>query len=55
MTYVRWIKLYQEAMNILSVIDNHCPFINDNSVGCNCCKIQNECKYVIAIRYLQPK
>ncbi len=55
MTYGRWIKLYQEAMDSLAIIDNVCPFINDNSVGCDCCKIQNECKYVIAIRSLQPK
>lgn len=55
MTYERWIKLYKEAMELLSIIDNNCPFTKDDSVGCDICKIQNECKYVIAIRALQPK
>lgn len=55
MTYERWINLYKEAMDLLSIIDNTCPFIKDDSVGCSCCKIQNECNYVIAIRHLQPK
>lgn len=55
MIYERWIKLYQEAMDLLSIIDNNCPFINDDSVGCYVCKIQDECNHVIAIRNLQPK
>ena len=55
MTYERWIKLYKEAMELLSIIDNTCQFINDDSVSCYSCKIYNERKYVIAIRSLQPK
>lgn len=55
MKYERWINLYKEAMYILSIIDNTCPFINDDSFSCDCCKIQNECKHVITIRSLQPK
>ena len=55
MTYERWINLYQEAMELLAIIDNTCPFRADDSVSCYCCNIQNKCKYVIAIRYLQPK
>nr|DAP41931.1 MAG TPA: hypothetical protein [Caudoviricetes sp.] len=55
MTYERWIALYREAMDLLTIIDNECPFINDESVGCDCCKIQNECKDVIAMRSLQHK
>lgn len=55
MTYERWINLYKEAMELLSIIDNSCPLINDNSVSCNCCKLQNECQYVIVIRTRQPK
>lgn len=55
MTYERWIKGYKEAMDLLSIIDSNCPFIKDESVGCYGCKIHNECKYVIAIRSLQPK
>lgn len=55
MTYERWLAVYKEAMDLLSVIVNTCPFIKDDSVSCYCCKIQNECKYLIAIRSLQPK
>ena len=55
MTYERWINLYREAMELLAIIDNVCPWRSDDSVCCNCCKIKNECKYVIAIRALQPK
>lgn len=51
----RWLAVYKEAMDLLAIIDNTCPFIADDSVSCDCCKIQNECKYVIAIRSLQPK
>lgn len=54
MTYERWIKLYKEAMEVLSIIDHECPFTDDNSGSCDNCKIQKECKYVIAIRCLQP-
>ena len=55
MTYERWINLYQEAMELLAIIDNTCPFIADDSVSCDSCKIQNECKYVIAINSMRPK
>ena len=55
MTYERWINLYQEAMESLAIIYNTCPFIADDSVSCNCCKLQNECKYVIAIHSMRPK
>lgn len=60
MTYERWINLYQEAIESLdiiykAIIYNTCPFIADDSVSCSCCKIQNECKYVIAIHSLQTK
>ena len=55
MTYERWLTVYKEAMELLAIIDNTCPFIADDSVSCDCCKIQNECKYVISIRSLQPK
>ena len=55
MTYGRLINLYKEAMELLAIIDNTCPFIADDSVSCDCCKIQNECKYVITISSLQPK
>ena len=55
MTYERWINLYQEAMESLDIIYNTCPFIADDSVSCDCCKIQNECKYVIAIHSMRPK
>ena len=55
MTYERWIKVYQEAMDLLSVIGHTCPFIKDDSVDCYSCKIHNECNYVIGICILQPK
>lgn len=55
MTFERWINLYQEAMELLAIIDNTCPFRADDSVSCDCCKIQNECKYVIAIHSMRPK
>lgn len=55
MTYERWNNLYQEAMNILEIIGNACPFVNDDSVDCNCCKLKNKCNYVIGIHILQPK
>lgn len=55
MTYEQWIKLYKEAMELLSIIDNTCTFINDNYVSCNSCKIHNKCNYVVPICYLQPK
>ena len=55
MTYERWINMYQEAMDLLSIIDNKCPFSNDVSVDCYGCKIQDECNYVIKIGNLRPK
>ena len=51
----KWIKAYQDAMELLSIIDNNCPFIKDDSVGCYGCEIQDECNYVIKIGNLKPK
>lgn len=44
-----WLTRYKEAMCILSIIDNVCPFIKDDSVSCESCKIEKECKFVIKI------
>lgn len=55
MAYDRWIAIYRDAMQLLEIIDNVCPFIDDNSVGCDNCKILNKCKFVIRTCDAQPK
>ena len=55
MTYEQWIKTYKDAMDLLSLIDNTCPFAHDIHVDCYGCKIQDECNYVIKIGNLRPK
>ena len=41
MTYKLWNTTYKEAMNLLHLINNNCPYINDDSVSCDNCKILN--------------
>lgn len=55
MTYKLWNSTYKEAMKLLHIINNNCPYINDDSVSCDNCKILNKCKFVIRTCDAQPK
>lgn len=54
MGYEEWITRYKEALYRLSIIDNVCPFLKDDSVSCDNCKIEKECKFVTKICDSQP-
>lgn len=48
----QWKDMYAELITGVEVLDNSCPFINDDNIHCDECSIRIECSQVHDMRGL---